>query len=391
VFSKLETGSRDHLYDKFWAPAEELFQEVPVTSGVNTEKLMSIFLYEYLISIGEGKWGRFNAASSFSSFHRMYWSKRFLKFGSLETWISDRLELEVKIWRAQRSHQFAKIIHKGKELDLSLSAKRSLQRIRAVSDGPPSPLVMLILRSGLLPPGDSGFLSIEEVNSLLKKLEGFLFKSLLSEQSLTNFRAEVIRSMHRLNEALSVCELGEAHEIIATQIDKWDVYRWSKLRLDIEGWHRREKPIGVYDVLKPGPTLALLDVLDEELGSSRGSGFLKRPYEDREDPYWVEHIYPQSEKKWLKDLRSWGTEPTDIKRLLHSLGNLTALVSEINRDFSNKTFSDKKEKLNDSNMVPTKLNDWTKNEIWTGRQIEDRTHELLMKLVDRWPDPKSVE
>jgi hypothetical protein len=386
AFSRLEITRRDRIYDDSWTLAEALFDDVPVQTSLNTNKLMDIFLYEYLISLGEGKFGKTNASSSFSSFLRLSRSKRFNQFGSIEDWITNRLEIEIKIWKAQRSHQHMKIQHKNNVLDLPIATKRTLQRIRVASDGPPAPLVMLILRCGLLPIDDPRRFTTEQVQFLLKRLEGFLFKTLLAEKSLTNFRAEVTRAMFSLNEGIALSEAGTAWEVVNRQLEEWNIENWKDLRLNIEGWHRRQTACGLYDNLKPGPTLALLDVLDEELGSPRSSGFLRKPNEETEDPYWVEHIYPQSDKKWISDLREWSVEPSQMKRLVHSLGNLTALEKTINSEIKNRNFQSKKEALSQASMVPTKLNDWMENSRWTPQDIEDRNHHLLMVLSERWPD-----
>jgi hypothetical protein len=398
VFSEIRRD-RENLFSSAWEPAEKMLETVPTKKGLGTERLKSLFLYDYLISLGEGQFGRFNSSESFASFLRLYRSSRFNRFGTIQDWVQQDLGREVRIWRAQYSHHFEKISYRGQELVLSASAKRSMQRIKVVSDGPPAPLVMLMLRCALLVPGDARHISSSEVEKLLRKLEGFMFKTLLSEGSLTNLRAEITRSMHRLNQRVDSCRPGDASGIISDYIESLMTielskgvntrdprFLWKTLRQNIEAWHLRHPAKGVYDTLKPAPTLALLDVIDEELGSSRASGFLRRPNDEAEEPYWVEHIFPQAEKLWLRDLKSWNVETVEMSKRLDSLGNLTALERGINKNIKNKPFEQKKAQIEEEKTVPTKLNSWMESPKWTPDEIDKRTYELLLILEHRWPD-----
>lgn len=396
VFSQIGV-ERDSIFTRYWEPAELLFEDVPTSKKRSTEALKSIFLYDYLISIGEGRFGRFNASSAFSSFLRLTRSNRFS--GSLEEWVKSDLEREIKTWRLQYSHHFEKIQHRGRELELSSGGKRSIQRIRVVSDGPPAPLVIFLLRCGLEAPESPAHMQPTEIEDILRELEGFMFKTLLSGGSLTNFRSVIIRSMHSLIRRIQSANESSAADVCkefisdlmrvetSTGVYERDPrYTWRSLRQEIEGHHRRQPATGIYELLKPGPTLALLDVLDEQLGSPRSSGFLKRPFEDSEDPYWVEHIFPQESKPWSRDLKDWRVQEADMKARVHGLGNLTALETGINKTIRNRSFEKKKAILESASIVSTPLNSWIAEQRWTPEEIDNRTRFLVEELERRWPD-----
>jgi hypothetical protein len=77
-----------------------------------------------------------------------------------------------------------------------------------------------------------------------------------------------------------------------------------------------------------------------------------------------------------------------MKNRLHSLGNLTALPEGINRSITNKRFEEKITLVSgDATASAPHLQSWLSLSSCTTTAIVDRTHELIMKLVTRWPDP----
>jgi hypothetical protein len=388
-FSKISPADRDKVFTASWSPAEKEFESMKTTKSVSPETLKAKFFYDFLISIGEGQFGKFNISRSFTNFRKFERSDRFSQmYQTIENLASKHLHVEVALWKTQREFYSNPSLPTGKRLELSNKARRSMHRIRLASDGPPAPLLLWVLRRSILPTHDPKYFSPEECESIFLRLEGYMFKTLLAGKSLTNMRAGVISSMKNIDNKSVKSDETPASAYILETIDKWTEVRWATLRNDLLNSHRRGEDEGVYKMLKAKATLALLDAIDEEYSGARRSGFLTQDFEYNNDPFWVEHIAPQDLKKWIPDLRTWNIKEEDLRSRMHVLGNLSALPSEINIKSSNKKFSDKKKQALDSTDASgTKLQSWTDNDKWTPLMIDERTTDIIDKMIKRWPDP----
>lgn len=158
-------------------------------------------------------------------------------------------------------------------------------------------------------------------------------------------------------------------------------------------------------LLKPAYILApqtrIKDVLWELEGASRTkfSEMVTRP-----EGLWTEHVLPVS---WNEDwpfedgefVERWSTDPKaeNRNRMLHTLGNLTLLTSGLNISAGNKSFSEKKGKLEEHTGLF--LNKWFLREDEQGNQrmkwdevdIKLRGDALADMAVLIWPSPQSLE
>jgi hypothetical protein len=387
-FAFIPDDRRDKVFDTYWAPAEDEFELLEIKRGSSRDKLKNQFLYDYLISLGEGAYGKFNARQSFSTFRSYVSSNRFPFAEGIEQWVGLSLGTEIALWKTQRERFENTDLPLGKKLLLSSSARRSLHRIRAASDGPPSPFVMWLLRRSLLGDSDPRRVTPDEVEHVLLKLEGYLFKTLLAGKSLTNMRAAVIGSMNAIDAACVSDTHASAGEKALKTIESWDDVKWANLRPDLENAYQRADDRGVYERLGSRGTLALLDAVSEHLTGNTGHGFLPNHWEHGGDPYWVEHIFPQKgSKKWLRDCKVWGVDANALGARMHDLGNLSALPSEINKDISNKTLQEKQAVVKRHPVATSSvLQDWLELDEWSPQSIDDRSYGFIVALHERWPD-----
>ncbi len=386
AFSTVEAANRDQIYDNHWAVGEAAFDSLQ-TKGKGVNQLKNDFLYNYLISLGEGVFGSFNASRSYAAFRR-FERNRFSEFVTLENWIENSFEDEIALWKTQREDFTTTVLPSGKELSLTRAARRSLHRIRKVSDGPPAPLVLWILRRSILNPNDDRYFTPEDVERSLSHLEGYLFKTLLDGRSLTNLRSVMIKSMRSIDMQCRTDSETSASDHLIRIINGWNKTKWAELRKGIENAHNRGKDEGVYSMLGSSPTLALLDAIDEQITGATASGFLPRSWEHSADKFTVEHIYPQKMKNWKQDLKAWAVEEDKMNVRVHALGNLTAIESQLNKTLTNKRFAAKIDVIStDQDAMLSKLQSWVALEEWTPKAIDDRTHELLEVLAQLWPDP----
>lgn len=388
VFSHLPPDRRAQIYERNWGPAEATFENMQRSKGKSVDQLKSKFLYDYLISLGEGEFGRFNESRSFDSFKRFERSPRFrTRCGLLEDWVSKKLQDEASIWKIQREEFLHTSLPSGQDLKLTASSRRSLHRIRLLSDGPPAPLAMWILRRTLLGENDVKRFSPEEAEFALKKLEGYLAKTLLSGNSLTNMRASVIKSFRKIDERCVASPQNSAVEQFAREVSTWfhPEARWSQLRHVLRNSENPDS--NIYSRLGRNCTLAILDAIDEQSSGPTSTGFLPRNWAYDEPPFWIEHIYPEKGDKWLNNFRTWRIDQTQMTQRLHVLGNLSALPQSVNIRNSNSVFSLKKETVRSDQMaMVSKLQDWTELDQWTPSEIDNRTDDFVELLMKRWPD-----
>ena len=388
VFSRLPSATRVDLYESFWNPAELIFEKMQLPKRKSVDQLKSKFLYDYLISVGEGQYGRFNEVRSFDTFKRFERSPRFSKITpSIETWVTKHLRDEVSIWKLQREDFLINELPSGKALNLSSKARKTIHRIRLLSDGPPGPLVMWIIRRSLLPENDVKRFTPADVEASLRKLEGYLAKTLLSRKTLTNMRASVIKQMGKLEDSCTTDTQSSAAQKLMEIMDSWllDESKWRVLRHDLT--NPNNPTSSIYSNLGSNQCLAILDCIEDEMSGGGTQGFLPNKWGFEEPPFWVEHIYPQKDKKWKPDFKEWRVDDNEMLTRLHCLGNLTVLTAELNKDVSNLKFSEKLSKVkNEPLAISAKLQSWTKNEVWDRGSIDDRTIKLVTKLIERWPD-----
>jgi len=102
----------------------------------------------------------------------------------------------------------------------------------------------------------------------------------------------------------------------------------------------------------------------------------------------IEHVMPQTlNKQWeadlAADLQDGETVETLHAELEHVLGNLT--LSGYNGSLGNKSFTEKRSALAKSGI---RLSSWIAKQVHWGRpQIEERAHELSLRIADIWPGP----
>ncbi len=109
------------------------------------------------------------------------------------------------------------------------------------------------------------------------------------------------------------------------------------------------------------------------------------------DGLWTEHVLPVSwTEEWPFDegefVERWSNDPKAETRNkgLHTLGNLTLLTSGLNISSGNKSFSEKRDKLEEHTGLF--LNKWfLKRSEWNEVQIRERGEAFADLGVAIWP------
>lgn len=387
VFSELQGPTRDQVFLSSWEPAERALEALPTSSGRSSDVIKSNFLYDYLVSVGEGAHGSFNASKSFSHFHRYRNTSRFK--GTIEGWVKEELPDEAALWAFVRHDRLMQELPSGTKLDLPLLARRSIARIQTLSDGPPNPVLQWILRRGFLEKSPDKQLEISEVTDLIRLLESSLVLALLSGTGVTNLRSKFIQGLNALQgttrHQTGAGTLSKARELIRGPINSVSV---KDVCNSLERGHISSPGVNVYNTLKSKGTLSLLDLIEEQLSGGQSRGFLPdRLDSDRED-FSVEHILPDKwQKHWRAPLKQWGAAEEELERdgWVQRLGNLTALPGKANTKLSNRSFAEKQSQVGaDPSHAAPMLQDWLEHDRWTGNEIRERTQRMCDALLERW-------
>jgi hypothetical protein len=138
--------------------------------------------------------------------------------------------------------------------------------------------------------------------------------------------------------------------------------------------------------------MAALDVINEEL--SGGAAISMVPIKNSgsgDDPFWIEHIFPQKDAKWQSDLVQWQANLAVMRAALHDLGNLSLLPNVLNIKMSNWNLADKKAEIAKAraksgahHIIPTMNDAWLGSAKWTQKEIQERNEKFWEILEKRW-------
>ena len=389
ISKRVGPAKRDSIYDNYWHKAEEILEEVPTTKGKSKDDIKNEFLYDYLISIGESSYEKFNASSTYPSFTRFINNR--LGRPNLISWV-ENFPTEAKLWVIQKSaHSFIGDLPNGRLFHLDHRPALWLARFRFASDGPPAPVVLFILRSHFQTKvGNSRHFTETEVYESLFNLEKTLMKTILRGESLTTFRSWVISNMRGINEHIAKAS-EKASDYLKDELTKYQGASWVKVKSDYKlKFLDGEK---TFYESNSRACFAVLDALAEQISGGANRSLLPQPGLDSKfDPFWIEHIYPQSSDKWEGDITAWNGNKATMQKYLHSIGNLSVLPRVINKKISNKKFltkqlevTSKKVQAVNAQVVPS-INDWLTEPKWTEIEILKREKLYFDILENRWKD-----
>jgi hypothetical protein len=380
--------SRELLFDNYWRKAEEILEGVPTGKGSNADKIKNEFLYDYLISIGEGAYGKFSYEKTYAAITKFISDR--LDVSNLESWIK-RLPDECRIWTLQKfDFSFDGKLSGGQQVQLPLKNRLILQRLRYLSDGPPSAVVFFVLRRGFLEGAADKKFEPADVTASLRTLEKILFKTVLSGKSLTTFNGWSIRSLKAINETALNKSGKKASDVFSSSLGKYETQTWDQV-IQKHAISFAQNSKSLYET-NPRATMAVLDVINEEL--SGGAAISMVPIKNvggGDNPFWIEHIFPQKDKKWQPDLIKWKGNLAFMRAALHDLGNLSLLPNVLNIRMSNWNLADKKTEIakakaksGANHIIPTMNDVWLGSTKWTQKEIQERNEKFWKILEKRW-------
>jgi hypothetical protein len=98
----------------------------------------------------------------------------------------------------------------------------------------------------------------------------------------------------------------------------------------------------------------------------------------------VEHVLPKNlSAPWAKLFT-----PAEHERCVGLLGNLAALSETQNKSLQDQSWADKKKRFSGSNFKTTQQ--LSQSREWRGKDIDQRTREIITWLIKRWPELASI-
>jgi len=359
VFMLLQESLKDNnkvseIFEEFWQPAEQNLRAHPQKriSSVNS------FLYDFLISKGEKKNQNLSVKNASFNFERFLQSIKTPGF-SLENFLVDEFLPSMEMWLIAKGKK-DRLVTRKHSFSLSQPTMQLIQSINELSEGPPVPLILLFLNQYRL-----AKVTESDLQSALFLIEGLLIRMILADKGYSANRAKFMEICSKLNLEI---DLKSLKTLIANDAPSDE----DILNLDFND------PIYERWGEKLGPLFRGI----ERALSGEHSNWVKFG----KNGFSVEHIIPQDYTKWEKDFILWGTNLSNIKKVIHSLGNLTIISSSQNSSIRNSIFSKKIEAFKNSGTgAPLKLDhNWVKLNQFSEKEIIDRTTYLRRVAIDYW-------
>jgi len=345
------------LYKDVWEPLEaRILESKP--RRMNSETL---FLYDYIISRGEKK-GResINASRGAVLFGKLTADK---DSAALEQFIRDDFSHSMALWPvAVGTTDEAHI--PGRPIRFDDETIHLIRSIYELTEGPATPAVLLYLSNY-----SKGQIHDQvELRRLLHLIEAYVARNILAGRALNPLRRRFIDVLAGLAGSSDINRLKES---LARD--------WPSNKEIMEYAVNDESPY--YEDVRPLALGAILRGIENKLSGERWL-----PLGKGDNDYQVEHIYPQSGKQWVRDLREWKENKSKMDERVHMLGNLTLVTAEHNKKVGSEPFRVKRDYPKREGVASLRLNtdSWLREKTWGVSSIEKRTVALIKAALEYW-------
>ncbi len=362
-----EVENRKALYDGCWILYERAVEQ---HKNLLPKEPFNAFMYEYLISLGEGKYQqKISKHQTKVQFVRFFNSPRCST--SHEAIARDSLLPAIRNWLCV-SINGQKFSIGDSIFQLPELAQRKLFLIQQLSQGPATPLLMNIVNNYF-----AGSMNSEARDSLLRQInavESFLARKVIITKGLMALRSQLMQISDKLGSNFTESELIEALNN-ARPNDEQIV----EILLPTNGFYESNGK-DLYERIARKSLLSIFQGIE----NYKTGGKALDLFQSGPDAFTIEHIYPQTPKEWGSDLGKWGVQPQKMNDRLHVLGNLTIYPERVNSEMGNKTFEKKVEILAkpDKQIPLLQLNSkFISARRWTHNEIDDRTRDLVKDFL----------
>lgn len=356
VFQKLESegGDTNKAYREDW-PFETKFWMKEVSVGRSFLSRSSLFLNQWLVSrTGED-------LSPQATFNR------FKSYVELE---SGRKMADLLPVLKQQAHQYEAWTEAASRPGGSLNAaEMAVYRMQAGGVEVLKPLLIWLHEPGR----DLGQESIEEI---IQVAESWVVRRQLLRMSGSDL-GRIVADVIAANSTAPATELAERVTGHLARLNVTSTY-WP----GDEEIRRTLVTEAAYSRFRRGRLRMILEAIEDNYRAETGQPQIERK------GYPIEHLLPRS---WAETW-SVGTpaEADERQARVHHLGNLTLLTKSLNSKVSNGQWTAKRSALQDHNTITLtgRVIKRTEHEPWSEALIDERTSELIDRLLRVWPVPE---
>lgn len=356
IAMRLPAPEQEKVFNQYWGKIESLLQEQKTVGGSRIGELTA-FLRHYLASHNRSLCAEGHTYARFRDRCEKIFSETEQFIKEIAT-ISDFAEY------------YSKLLRPEKEIDREIS--RSLSRLNDLDIATAYPFLLVMYQAY-----DQEKITRHEMLDVLEIIENYLVRRYLCKEA-TNYLGKMFPTLWREieDERLNQLSLQEAvKKVLANKNYPPD--------RQIQTAIQRNR---LYDTATKGNAKLrlVLETINRHL--SKGTG----GYTILDGNATIEHILPQeSTEEWQKQLgENWQIIYQDY---LHTLGNLTLVTQEWNRDLSNKSFAVKREQL--ANHALRINRDYFAQDIrcWDEDAILTRSDFIYEQVREIWPSIGEAE
>ena len=288
---------------------------------------------------------------------------RNLKDLELADFLKDDVVVAMSTWPVVVRQRDSVVVH-GIDTPLDATVLESISTIRELSSGPANPLVLHYVTERV-----KGNLSDKELLSKLALIENYLVRLILSNEPLSPLRSKM----------MEICAYLEKRTDEVTLREALEKNGWVEDKILQKDFEKRT----MYEEAGPSALGAIFRGIEIQMS---GSGANK--FKVSKDQYTIEHIFPRKSGKWENDITKWKSDIKKMTNYLDTLGNLTVVTQEHNSKVGNKPLADKQKfPTIVGSSAPLRLHDdWITAKMWTEKEIQTRSQNLLHFALKRWPD-----
>lgn len=358
----------DRIHQDFWEPAE--LQLDKISYARKRDEAATLFLYDFLISRGVKDASKNRLAWQLETYQSLLAGDEGVGPRTKQAFIENHLVPAMWDWMV--------VVESGEKIRDPKAPPRQLpllarERIKSIQYSSIATIPFLLR---LLSTWKNDGVSDAEFLQYLVLLDGYLMRALIAGKSLSPLRAEIMGLLAGFPTYPTFISVEEFRTRIR------DIVQRQELDLSDSSIKRQLEEAQLYSTLAAGQCFNLL-VGIETHGQPNPADFTAAK---GKLGYTVEHIAPQTLKKWQSSLRSWGVAEDIMSSYIHRLGNLSLATRQFNSEQGNKPLAVKQGKLGQERALHLNQT-WAGHAVWRPEEISLRGRDLAQRFILRWPRP----
>ena len=358
----------DRIHRDYWEPAE--LQLDKISYARKRDDAATLFLYDFLISRGVRDASKNRLAWQLETYQSLLAGAPGVNPNQKQIFIERHLVPAMWDWMV--------VVESGDKIRDPKAPHRLLpqlarDRIKSIQYSSIATIPFLLR---LLTTWRNDQVSDEDFIQYLILLDGYLMRALIAGKSLSPMRAEIMGLLAGFPAYPSFVTVEE----FRTQIR--DIVQRQELDLSDAAMKRQLEEAQLYLSLSAGQCFNLLVGIETHSQPNPADFTAAKG----KLGYTVEHIAPQTLKKWQSNLRAWEVSEDVMSSYIHRLGNLSLATRQFNSEQGNKPLAVKQGKLGQERALHLNQT-WSTQAVWRPDEISSRARDLAQRFILRWPRP----